>query len=174
MSEIDQDGSSSTKEIQSSSTSSKEEARPSKVVSVASSQQKRPPPEPRDHIRRRLYIILSFWAIVIFLGLPIWRWSTSIYRAKLPLREMMEWADGKVCARGSYYRWFWYWTILLFDMIYWANKDVVSLSSLGMSIGLSIADIRRSSESSGTRDTASHTIDSTCIGWSEWFLDASS
>ncbi|KAI9794233.1 MAG: GPI transamidase component [Peltula sp. TS41687] len=73
-----------------------DEAPASKVISIALTQ-KRPPPESPNHIRRRLYIILSFWAVVIFLGLPIWSWTTSIYRAKLPLREMSEWADGKAC-----------------------------------------------------------------------------
>lgn len=61
---------------------------------IASNQ--RPPPERPEDVRRRRFVILSFWAIVVLLGLPIWRWTTSIYRARLPLQEMMEWADGKV------------------------------------------------------------------------------
>lgn len=58
---------------------------------------KQPPPEKPADIRRRSWIVLSFWAIVIFLGLPIWWQTTSIYRANLPLDEMMSWADGKAC-----------------------------------------------------------------------------
>ena len=58
--------------------------------------QKKPPPEKPAEIRRRSLIILSFWLIVIFLGLPIWWKTTSIYRAKLPVDEMEDWADGKV------------------------------------------------------------------------------
>ena len=57
---------------------------------------KQPPPESLESLRVRSLVIGSFWAIVIFLGLPIWWWTTSIYRARLPLQEMLEWADGKV------------------------------------------------------------------------------
>ncbi|KAI5925677.1 phosphatidylinositol-glycan biosynthesis class S protein [Camillea tinctor] len=59
---------------------------------------KQPPPETPSHIRRRSFIIASFWAIVLFLGLPIWWKTTTIYRADLPLGEMMDWADGKACS----------------------------------------------------------------------------
>lgn len=62
---------------------------------------KQPPPESRESIRVRSLVIGSFWAIVVFLGLPIWWWTTSIYRARLPLQEMLEWADGKVCSTES-------------------------------------------------------------------------
>lgn len=63
---------------------------------VAASKRTNPPPESMENIRTRSQVILSFWAIVIFLGLPIWWWTTSIHRARLPLRDMLEWADGKV------------------------------------------------------------------------------
>lgn len=63
---------------------------------VFASKKKNPPPESNENIRTRSHVILSFWAIVIFLGLPIWWWTTSIHRARLPLRDMLEWADGKV------------------------------------------------------------------------------
>jgi len=43
-----------------------------------------------------MFIILSFWVLIVLLGLPIWWKTTSIYRSDLPLTEMMEWADGKV------------------------------------------------------------------------------
>ncbi|KAL5353140.1 GPI transamidase component [Pseudogymnoascus australis] len=58
---------------------------------------KGPPPEKPRSIRIRLYVIVSFWAIVLFLGLPIWWWTTAIYRADLPLDVMMDWADGRAC-----------------------------------------------------------------------------
>ena len=61
---------------------------------------RRPPPETVESIRVRSLVIGSFWVVVIFLGLPIWWWTTSIYRASLPLHEMLEWADGKVCVSG--------------------------------------------------------------------------
>lgn len=57
---------------------------------------KDPPPEKPSDIRRRSYIVLSFWLIVVLLGLPIWWKTTSIYRADLPLDAMLQWADGKV------------------------------------------------------------------------------
>ena len=60
------------------------------------SSKKQPPPEPKEETRTRGLIIISFWAIVIFLGLPTWWWTTSIPRARLPLQEMLAWADGKV------------------------------------------------------------------------------
>ncbi|KAH0560051.1 hypothetical protein GP486_003430 [Trichoglossum hirsutum] len=58
---------------------------------------KKPPPEPAESVRIRTLVVFSFWAVVIFLGLPIWWKTTAIYRAKLPLKDMMEWADGKAC-----------------------------------------------------------------------------
>lgn len=61
------------------------------------SQRKVPPPEKPSDIRRRTLVILSFWLIVLCLGLPIWWKTTAIPRADLPLHEMMDWADGKVC-----------------------------------------------------------------------------
>ena len=60
------------------------------------SRKKNPPPEKPQSIRIRLYVILSFWAIVLLFGLPIWWWTTAIYRANLPLDAMMDWADGRV------------------------------------------------------------------------------
>ena len=62
---------------------------------------KQPPPESKESLRVRGLVIGSFWAIVMFLGLPIWWWTTSIYRARLPLQEMLEWADGKVSLKES-------------------------------------------------------------------------
>ena len=57
---------------------------------------KKPPPEPRENVRLRGLVVLSFWAVVIVLGLPMWWYTTSIHRARLPLQEMFDWADGKV------------------------------------------------------------------------------
>ncbi|KAI1137355.1 phosphatidylinositol-glycan biosynthesis class S protein [Hypoxylon sp. FL0543] len=58
---------------------------------------KEPPPEKPADIQRRSYIVASFWFIVLFLGLPIWWKTTTIYRADLPLNQMMDWADGRAC-----------------------------------------------------------------------------
>ncbi|KAL3421928.1 phosphatidylinositol-glycan biosynthesis class S protein [Phlyctema vagabunda] len=58
---------------------------------------KEPPPEKAETTRLRTYVILSFWAIIIFLGLPVWWRTTTIYRADLPLDEMMQWDTGIAC-----------------------------------------------------------------------------
>ncbi|KAL6716357.1 GPI transamidase component [Lecanora helva] len=73
-----------------------DEDRNYKIASVANPAQK-PPPESLESIRTRTLVILSFWAIVIFLGLPVWLWTTSIHRARLPLQDMSDWARSKVC-----------------------------------------------------------------------------
>lgn len=57
---------------------------------------KPPPPEKPADVRRRSYIVLSFWVIVILLGIPFWWATTSIYRADLPYDDMLQWANGKV------------------------------------------------------------------------------
>lgn len=57
---------------------------------------KQPPPEKPSDIRRRSFVVLSFWVIVVLLGLPIWWKTTSIYRANLPIDGMLQWAEGKV------------------------------------------------------------------------------
>lgn len=57
---------------------------------------KEPPIEKPSDTRRRSLVILSFWLIVLCLGLPIWWDTTTIPRASLPMADMMDWADGKV------------------------------------------------------------------------------
>ncbi|KAI0440786.1 phosphatidylinositol-glycan biosynthesis class S protein [Xylaria telfairii] len=59
---------------------------------------KPPPPEQESHIFRRSLIVASFWLVVLCLGIPIWLKTTSIYRASLPLSQMMDWADGRACS----------------------------------------------------------------------------
>lgn len=61
-----------------------------------SSETHKPPPEKPSETNRRSYIILSYWLIVLFLGLPIWWKTTAIYRASLPLDGMIQWSEGKV------------------------------------------------------------------------------
>ncbi|OAG42224.1 hypothetical protein AYO21_03678 [Fonsecaea monophora] len=55
---------------------------------------KQPPPETPEAVSLRTKIVLSFWAVIILLGLPVWWQTTSIYRASLPLQDMLDWADG--------------------------------------------------------------------------------
>ncbi|KAH8753875.1 phosphatidylinositol-glycan biosynthesis class S protein [Diaporthe sp. PMI_573] len=62
-----------------------------------SSRRKEPPPERPSDSRRRSLVILSFWLVVLCLGLPIWWKTTTIPRASLPLDDMMDWAAGKAC-----------------------------------------------------------------------------
>jgi phosphatidylinositol glycan class S len=73
----------------------KSEDVPANAVS-ATPKKKEPPPESPESIRQRIYVVLSFWAIILIIGLPIWWKTTAIYRARLPLDQMMDWADGRV------------------------------------------------------------------------------
>lgn len=73
---------------------------PANAVSAAY-KKKEPPPESAENIRLRTWTIASFWVIVIIVGLPIWWKTTAIYRASLPLNQMMDWADGRVRTQGS-------------------------------------------------------------------------
>lgn len=60
------------------------------------SAQRVPAPESPQAIQTRFRVIAAFWSVIIFLGFPIWWQTTSIYRAHLPIQEMVDWADGKV------------------------------------------------------------------------------
>ncbi|EYE99650.1 GPI-anchor transamidase GPI17 [Aspergillus ruber CBS 135680] len=66
-------------------------------MSSKTSTQRVPPPEKPETTRTRFKVIAAFWAVIIFLGLPIWWKTTSIYRAHLPFQEMVDWADAKSC-----------------------------------------------------------------------------
>ncbi|KAF2658488.1 hypothetical protein K491DRAFT_676315 [Lophiostoma macrostomum CBS 122681] len=63
----------------------------------AATSRRQPPPEPKDSLWLRRAVILSFWLVVVVLGLPVWWKTTAIYRAELPLQTMTDWADGKIC-----------------------------------------------------------------------------
>lgn len=107
---------------------------PSNAVSVLT-QKKEPPPETSESIRTRSLVILSFWVIVLFLGLPIWWRTTAIYRAKLPLNQMMDWADGRVS---------------------WCPPSTSFLThQSGMSTSISITNINRSRFAATIRSTTS-------------------
>ncbi|KAF2664349.1 hypothetical protein BT63DRAFT_407161 [Microthyrium microscopicum] len=56
-----------------------------------------PPPPTKQEISNTQRVLLSFWAVVIFLGLPIWWKTTTVYRASLPLDVMKDWSQGNVC-----------------------------------------------------------------------------
>ncbi|KAI0996673.1 hypothetical protein K3495_g11510 [Podosphaera aphanis] len=70
---------------------------PTNLVSSYAFSKKEPPPETIESVQLRRLIILSYWLIVIIFGLPIWWKTTAIYRASLPLDQMMDWANGKAC-----------------------------------------------------------------------------
>lgn len=73
---------------------------PANAVTVAP-KKKEAPPESQESIRLRTWVIASFWAIIIFVGLPIWWKTTTIHRENLPLDQMMDWADGRVRFKSS-------------------------------------------------------------------------
>ena len=67
------------------------------AANMASTQaRKMPPPEKPEASQLRRTIVLSFWAVIVFLGIPMWWQTTSIYRAKLPIQEMLSWSEGQV------------------------------------------------------------------------------
>ncbi|EXJ76051.1 uncharacterized protein A1O5_00559 [Cladophialophora psammophila CBS 110553] len=66
----------------------------STVPPVAVPASKQPPPEKPEAVSLRTKIVLSFWAVIILLGLPVWWQTTSIYRASLPVQDMLNWAEG--------------------------------------------------------------------------------
>ncbi|EXJ95969.1 hypothetical protein A1O1_01094 [Capronia coronata CBS 617.96] len=63
-------------------------------TSAAMTTTKQPPPEKPEAVRLRTKIVLSFWAVILLLGFPTWWQTTSIYRADLPLQDMLNWAEG--------------------------------------------------------------------------------
>lgn len=62
---------------------------------------KKAPPEKPYAIRLRTKIILSFWAVILLLGLPTWLKTTEIYRASLPLDRMLALSEGAVSRSKS-------------------------------------------------------------------------
>lgn len=66
------------------------------ITMSSKTSQRVPPPEKPEAIQTRFKVIAAFWAVIIFLGFPIWWKTTSVYRARLPFQEMVEWADDKV------------------------------------------------------------------------------
>ncbi|GAM89358.1 hypothetical protein ANO11243_073950 [Dothideomycetidae sp. 11243] len=69
----------------------------SNTAVVAPSAKKQPPPEPSDSVASRRYILFALWSTVVFLGLPVWIWTTTVHRATLPIDSMKTWAEGQAC-----------------------------------------------------------------------------
>ena len=92
-----------------------------------SSTQRVPPPETPEAVQTRFRVIAAFWAVIIFLGFPIWWKTTSIYRAHLPIQEMVDWAMAR--SRCNSTRWQ--------SRTYWMAN---SRPCLDMSSGLSSGD----------------------------------
>ncbi|KAF1958843.1 hypothetical protein CC80DRAFT_514859 [Byssothecium circinans] len=69
----------------------------SSETAPASANVRTPPPESSESLWLRRFVILSFWAVVVLLGFPVWWKTTAIYRADLPLQQMTDWAEGKTC-----------------------------------------------------------------------------
>jgi GPI-anchor transamidase subunit S len=57
---------------------------------------KKAPPETAESISLRSKIVISFWAVILLLGLPTWLKTTQIYRASLPLQDMLALSEGEV------------------------------------------------------------------------------
>jgi hypothetical protein len=130
----------------------KSEDVPANAVS-ATPKKKEPPPESPESIRQRSYVVLSFWAIILIIGLPIWWKTTAIYRARLPLDQMMDWADGRVHLLSSA----------------WSSK----LTAPGLPTSISPPHIDRSRLFTRPRSAASPANDPTCAGRLERFFSAS-
>lgn len=69
---------------------------------AATKAQSGPPPEKPETVRIKFLAMISFWVVIVFFGLPMWWKTTSIYRARLPLQEMIDWADGKVSRQHTF------------------------------------------------------------------------
>ena len=110
---------------------------------------KKPPPESFESSRLRTLVITSFWLVVIFLGLPVWLWTTSIHRARLPLKEMLDWADGKVYSLLS---------------ISSSNDKKKNNLGLGLQTYFPTTNRRRSTINERSRSLTPCPIDSTCFG----------
>lgn len=57
---------------------------------------KKAPAEKPEAISLRSKIVISFWVVILCLGLPTWLKTTEIYRASLPLEEMSAVIEGQV------------------------------------------------------------------------------
>lgn len=66
------------------------------VAMVAVEVRKKAPPEKPEAVSLRTKIVLSFWAVILLLGLPTWYKTTEIYRANLPLQQMIGLSEGEV------------------------------------------------------------------------------
>lgn len=117
-----------------------------------------PPPEKPSAVRQRSYVVLSFWLVVLLLGLPIWWKTTAIYRAELPLDRMLKWADGKVR-----------------DQIVGPQSGALSpptdaVCCTGLSTCLPPPDLDTGGFSPGARGPESYPTHPTCIGRSKRLL----
>ncbi|RMZ89083.1 hypothetical protein DV736_g3676, partial [Chaetothyriales sp. CBS 134916] len=48
-----------------------------------------PPPEKAEAIKLRTLVVAAFWTLIVFVGLPVWHYTTSVFRASLPLESML-------------------------------------------------------------------------------------
>jgi hypothetical protein len=62
------------------------------------------PPEKPEYADLRSKVVISFWAVILLLGLPTWYKTTEIYRASLPLEQMIGLSEGEVCAASRVYQ----------------------------------------------------------------------
>ncbi|KAK9472100.1 phosphatidylinositol-glycan biosynthesis class S protein-domain-containing protein [Dipodascopsis tothii] len=62
----------------------------------AASRRPAPAKEPLEGISQRRSVVLSFWAVILFLGLPLWYRTTTVHRAPLPYAEIGRLEDAVV------------------------------------------------------------------------------
>lgn len=103
-----------------------------------------PPPETSETTHTRFYVIAAFWAVIVFLGFPLWWQTTSIYRAHLPIQDMVDWDDGKVC-QCACTRW---------QGLYSNRTKRLTIAAQGMSPCISIGNSRRSPLNANRRISA--------------------
>ncbi|KAL9061106.1 MAG: hypothetical protein Q9162_000251 [Coniocarpon cinnabarinum] len=58
---------------------------------------KKPPSESRESVNVRRSVLVSFWLLVLCVGVPFWWQTTTVYRANLPYSTMDAWASGSAC-----------------------------------------------------------------------------
>lgn len=79
------------------SLSDAQEIPPTTAVSALTSKQKTTPFESPQAISLRRRIIISFWLLILLLGLPLWISTQRVIRSPLPEADINAWSSGQAC-----------------------------------------------------------------------------